>query len=142
MADTKTYEEIMAERDARKAAAKAAKGEQHKTEMLKLAELEVDHGDDNIAPVWTSEGLVVIRTPTRAEMARWREAMWAEDSKASQRQQRKAGAGPALAEACVIYPDKGVYKAMCERRAGIADAVAGAAVKLGGVGEDDDAGKS
>lgn len=142
MADEKTYEQVMAERDARKAALAAAKADQRKADMLKLAELELEHGDDAIAPVWTLEGLVVVRMPTRAEMARWREAMWAEDAKPGQRQQRKAAASPTLGDACVIYPDKATYKAMTDRRAGIADAVGAACVKLGGINEEEDAGKS
>jgi hypothetical protein len=139
---TKSYDEIVAEREARKAAAAAAKKEQAHRELMVLNDLELEHGDDNVMGVHTVGGLVVIARPRSAPMQRWREIMWSEKTKAGDRAAVKARAAGDLAATCVLYPDKQAYSAMVEKYPGVADAVGAAAVKFAGIVEEEEAGKS
>lgn len=137
----KTFEERMVERDARKAAAAKAREDQKQRDMLVLDGLEQEHGDDNVMPVWTAGGLVVLSRPTAGSMKRWREAMWAEKVKPAERSAIKAKAAGDLAKTCIRFPPADEYAALVDKYPGIPDAVGAEAVKFAGIVEDEEAGK-
>jgi hypothetical protein len=136
------YEQRLEAREARKAVLAAEKEEQKKRELLLLDDLEQEHGDDNVRPVWTVGGLVVIRCPKPPEMQRWREALWGTKNKQSENAASRANASMALAKACVIHPPREAYEALVKRYPGIPDLVAKHCVEFAGDTEEEEAGKS
>ena len=64
----KSIDEILKERDERKARIEAEKEARHRRDLIKLNELELEHGDENVAPVWTKAGLVVLKRPTKSQV--------------------------------------------------------------------------
>lgn len=126
-----SLEQIERERAERKAALAEARAEQRERDMQRLNELEIEHGDSNVAFVEVdrfSPGLptiAVVRALRRPELKRFRDMT------------RPAGADAAAAaemgaESAWLYPDKGsdAYKALVDAVPGILTRAGVAAVHL------------
>ena len=118
---TPTPQERLAERQAqreqRKEERAAKRAEQELVDLDALEELEAEHGMGAISqtPIDYVEGLptvVYARTPTTAEMARFRATIKPKrDGKSGDLAQAKAD----LADICLLYPERSVYDQMCDR---------------------------
>jgi hypothetical protein len=116
-------EEQKEARRLRKEALKKAKEAQKENDLEILDGLEQQYGDDEVRPVWSEGGLVVIGRPKPAQINRWQE-MVSRDGKPDARATRRRTAAATLAKQCLIYPDKGEYDELVERWPGIPSLVA------------------
>lgn len=131
---------VLAAREARKAQLAATKAEQRKRDMLKLDELEQREGDDNVRPLWTPAGLVVLRRPTLAECQRFEEAV-AQDGKRAEKAQRQVAAIAKLGRPCVIHPEASVLESWCEEFGGLPTQIGKAAAEFAAIVLEEEAGK-
>jgi len=135
-----SFEERMARRDVRKAALKSAGEQRKQADMIKLDELEQEHGDDNVMPVWTSAGLVVIKRPKRIHATQFQQAV-IKDGKPEGKAQRQVDALERLARQSLLYPDFETYDAMVTDYPGIASKVGGAAARFAELASEEEEGK-
>lgn len=117
------------ERAARKAALKAEKAAQRERDDERLNDLEIEHGDDEVRPVRSKSGLIVIGRPKKSAIDRYHE-MIIRDGKPDAVATRKRQAAHQLARACLLYPEKADYDTMVERHAGIPTQVAAACLEF------------
>lgn len=134
--DREEYERRMEAREARKAAAEAAREERRMKDDLLFDDLEQEHGDGRVARVSTQKGMVVVRVPEDAEYQRWRAT-----SKKAKKAQADLEAGWALGRRCVIHPDRATFESWVEEFPGLADKVQLAALRLADAVQEDEAGK-
>lgn len=107
----------------RKAAIAKAKAEQRERDEDLLDELEQKYGDEEVRPVWSDGGLVVIKRPRKASIDRWKELI-ARDGKPDARAARRRMAAETLALQCLLHPSKAEYEQLVERWPGIPTLVA------------------
>ena len=125
-------QELEAKRAARKAALEEQRAAQYAIDLEALDALECEHGDGMVSSVEVpafSPGLPtmsIVRAPKGVEYKRFRDRI-----------ANAKGAGAAivqaqdeLASACRVYPEPEVYKALCEKFAGLHVSASVAAVKL------------
>lgn len=109
--------ELTARRAARKAAQSQAAAAQKVTDLEALDELEIKHGDENVAAldVQYVSGLptvVAVRTPKPAELKRYRARV-----KGADKNPELAVQGAIeLAKTCLVYPDSETFARMAEAR--------------------------
>lgn len=123
--------QIEKERAERKSALAEARNEQRATDMSRLNELEIEHGDSNVAFVEVdrfSPGLptiAVVRSLRKSELKRFRDMTRPNGADA-------AAAADMAADSAWLYPDKGSdeHKALIEAVPGIATRAGVAAVHL------------
>lgn len=110
-----TLEEIQAARAARKEAKAAREQEQLVEDLTAINELEIEHGDENIATLRVDryiDGLpvmIAVRAPKPVEVKRFRSRM----------KQRNADAHAACEEvgrACLLYPNAETFDKLAEHR--------------------------
>lgn len=109
--------EINARRAARKQLQAQAATEQKVKDLEALDELEIKHGDENIAAldVQYVSGLptiVAVRTPKSVEMKRYR----ARVKGADKNPELAVQAAVELAKVCLVYPDGETFARMAEAR--------------------------
>ena len=140
MSDSFSFDERMAQRAARKANQKRERDAQYRADMLKLDELEQEHGDDSVRGVFTSAGMVAIRRPKKHEIDRFTEAML-RDGKPGQKASRQREAAEQLGRVCRIHPATEVYETMVEASPGLPHKVGTAAAEFAELIEEEEAGK-
>lgn len=127
-----TREEIETARAERKAKLSSDAAEQALRDLEAINELELKHGDENIASdtVAYSPGLPTmwaVRTPTEAEIKRFR-------ARVKPSKDGSPGDGIAaaveLGSACRVYPEAEAYAKLLKARPGIDTALGTAALKL------------
>src|SRR5690606_29873010 len=123
-----TLEEIQAARAARKEAKAAREQEQLVEDLTAINELEIEHGDENIATlrVAFTEGspvMVAVRTPKPGEMKRYQ-------SRLKQKNADATAAAEEVGKSCVVYPKGEAFDTLCERRPGFLPQVGLAALHL------------
>jgi hypothetical protein len=122
-------EAIKETREERKARIKEAEETQYELDMEQINDLELTHGDSNIAVVRVpyTEGLpvcIAVRTPKPNEIKRWR-AMYKGKSTEADTQALED-----LARVCCVYPDKNTLLQVLEARPAMLINMADAAVSL------------
>lgn len=129
---------IEARREERKAAIEHARAEQYVKDLEAVDRLEEEHGPDRLRvlklPSFVAglPTVVVVRTPTSAEMKRHRQ-MTRKNMTVGQHHNFE-GIGAALDQlgaSCVIYPDEVTFARMKEQWPGLHDDVGVAANRLG-----------
>lgn len=130
-----SYEQRMKAREERKERLAKAQDERRKADELKLDELEIEHGDENVCPVWTKKGLVVCRMPTKAECMRF------QDAQLSKHTQKQRSALEQLGRVCVLHPDQGTFETWCEEVGGIPVEVGAAVAKFAELAKEKEEGK-
>jgi hypothetical protein len=124
-------EQLRAERDARKAALQAARDEQRLADFTRLNELELEHGDDNVAAVEVQRyapgltTLVVVRALRRVELKRWRD-------KTSKDKADQNAAADEAGLCALLYPEResAEWAAICDLVPGVVTRAGLAAVQL------------
>ncbi len=125
--------EIEARRAARKDVTAKAREEQYAKDIVRVDELELEHGDDRVAVLKMPSfvpglpTLVVVRTPEPAKFNRFRQMI----RKANQNAEMTGAAKDLLAASCVLYPDEETYGRMRESWPSIHDSVGVEAIRLG-----------
>lgn len=114
-------------RKKRKDALEREKAEQRERDLDLLDELEQEHGDDEVRPVWSDGPMVVIKRPKKPQIDRWRE-MVGRKTKADADAQRRREAADTLAKQVLLHPDKVAYNELVERWPGIPTLVAAEAL--------------
>jgi len=123
------YERLKTERDARKARLQAEREQRDRQDLVALDALEREHGDENVKPIYTSAGMVVVRRPTKGEADQFQEAVIAE-GKSAQKAQRIRRATEKLARRCLLHPELGAFDEWTERYPGIPANVGAAAAEF------------
>lgn len=128
-------EKVQQRRAARKAKVKEESDLQKALDLDAIDELEIAHGDGNVAVVEIpyESGLpclLAARAPKPIEIKRYRETNRIKDSQVDQK--KATASAEALATQCLIYPDKDTYAKIREVRPAAAAALGLAALKLSG----------
>ena len=124
-------EHIEAERAARKEALANAKAEQFAADLAALNDLEVEHGDENVARVGVGRyslglpTLVVVRPLSKPELKRFRDRVRGENADA-------ASAADEAGASAMLYPtkDSELYAALIAAAPGVLTRAGTAAVQL------------
>lgn len=129
-----TLEEMEAEREKRKAESARKRNEQKRADMAKLAEFELEHGDDVISYVEVeryAEGfpaLVIVRMPKPTEFKRYQQRVL----RAKGDHEQVAAAIVEVGDVCTLYPEREVLLQLDEARPGIREAAGGAVIQMTG----------
>jgi hypothetical protein len=129
-------------RNARKAAEQQAYETRLVEDLEKIDELEIEHGDSNVAVVRVpyTPGLpaaVAARCPKPAEIKRMRAQLKPKHEKDRPDQE---AAVEQVARGCLIYPDVETFAALCIARPGLSTQLGKEAIKLA-VGNEESEGK-
>lgn len=121
------YEQRMKAREARKKAASDAREAQHRADMIRLDDLEQEHGDGNVAAVAVAAtgGLVIVRRPTLSEYERYKAAVTRAKKPQAQTEAQKV-----FARKMVVHPELAAFDELAEESPGVVDRVAVEALKL------------
>ncbi len=125
-------DERLAARAKRKAGLKKEQVRRDKLDLVTLDDLEQEHGDDNVRPVFTSAGMVVIRKPERAWVDAFQES-YLRDGKEKIKAENRRKAAEKLARLCLIHPTPEVYAGWCDEYGGIPSNVGAEAAKFADV---------
>lgn len=140
MADLKSkIAEVEARRAERKASTQTAREEQYLADLVRVDELEAEHGDDRVRVLNVPSfvpglpTLVVVTIPTPATFKRFRQMV----RKAGHNTEQIGAAKDILASSSVVYPDEATYGRMKESWPSIHDNVGNEAILLGESGGKD-----
>lgn len=100
-------------REARKAAAREALEEERRASLVKLDELEQEHGDDNVRAVWAGGALVAVKRPTKAQYDCFSDKA-ALGNKDPEHSKSIRLALATLARQCLLYPDEVAFRELCK----------------------------
>jgi hypothetical protein len=105
---------MLAEREKRKAAAEAERKAARRASLVRLNDLELEHGDDNVRALWAGDDLVVVKRPTKPQYDCFSDkaALGNKDQEHAERM-RKALA--TLARQCLVCPDEVAFRELCKR---------------------------
>lgn len=135
------FEARMKARAERKSAAAEKRKELERSNLLKLDELEQEHGDERVAAVYAPDGrMVVVGVPKAPHMQQFREEL-GRDGKPKQVATRQREAQDTLARRSLLFPSLTEYEALCDEFPAMSLSAANAAAGLAGMSEDEEAGK-
>jgi hypothetical protein len=124
------FDSMMAARAARKAEAADKRKETRDAQIVKLNDIELEHGDDNVAALWAGDALVVMRRPTQSHFTYFQDMSGAGGDEA-EKAQRIRRALETLARQCLLHPDEVAFRDLCKIHVGLAVDAGNAARKLG-----------
>ena len=130
------FEQRMQARRERKAAAQEAQEAQRMADMIRLDDLEQQHGDEAIGYVPTPLGLVILRKPTQTEYETWKA-----DTKKAKTPQGGAEVDMMFANKCLVHPPPDAYARIVEEFPGVPDKIVLLALRLAKAAADDEEGK-
>lgn len=141
MSEADDFQARMDARRKRKDEAARAKAKRRERDMLVLDDLEIEHGDDNVKPIYTTPGMVVVRRPTGSEAQQFQEEILKDAKTPARKAQAIRMATEKLARRCRLHPESDVYDEWVEGYGGIPANVGNVCAQLADIVIEDEAEK-